>query len=659
MQITLMRRYILLLSCFMAVSLNAQDKADGNPALLFFDSDTVTKAEFERVYQKNNGGYDEAKKHETDQYKEYLDLYINFKRKVFEAEELGLQDTDAFKQEFQTYRKQLAEPYLSSKEVEEKLIKEAYDRSFSVVKASHLLVSVAEDASPEDTLAAYQKIIDYRQMIISGDESFVDLAEKNSDDPSAKQNKGNLGYFTVFDMVYPFESAAYETKPGEVSTPIRTQFGYHLIYVDEKVKIQGKKEVGHIIVRVGDRYSAKDSAQADKIIQEIYEKLKNGEDFASLAGEFSDDPNSAKNGGSLGTGRLLPEMEILKYNLDVGEFSEPFNTAYGWHVLKVLSVDSIPKFEKAQMQLKQRISRDSRSKLGRESVIARIKNDNKYKTFDDNTQAFIQTLTNAFPSGTWKPDSTQTDLYQKPLFTLNDKDIFLIQDFIDFYVSSRLRRPRMSIKKAAEDMISVYTERELMKYEENLLPQKNPEFKNLVQEYRDGILLFTLMEQKVWKKAVEDTTGLKAYYDAHPDSFQSDILIDVKEYRSESDSIMAVVATLLEEGTSDGEIDSLINESSALTVRIFSQTYEKGDTDLNESIFEEEEGFISDVLPDGEFYRILHIQKKYPAGLKPFNKARSEVITSYQNYLEREWLKELAEKYPVQVNDQGFNTLFQ
>jgi len=229
-----------------------------SPVLLDFDKEDVTKAEFERVYQKNNGGYAQAKNHTTEQFQEYLDLYINFKRKVFEAEDNGLDTTRAFKQEFETYRRQLAQPYLPAKEVEDKLVKEAYERSLYTVKASHLLVNVSETATPADTLAAYNRIMSYRDSIVSGEKDFAYMAEKYSEDPSAKENKGNLGYFSAFSMVYPFETAAYSTNVGEVSMPARTRYGYHLIYVADKLKSGGTKRASHIIIRVGERFSAND-----------------------------------------------------------------------------------------------------------------------------------------------------------------------------------------------------------------------------------------------------------------------------------------------------------------------------------------------------------------------------------------------------------------
>ncbi|RMG17352.1 MAG: peptidylprolyl isomerase [Bacteroidetes bacterium] len=630
-----------------------------SPALLRFGDVEVSKAEFERVYQKNNGGYEAVKHHTPEQYREYLDLYINFKRKVMEAEALGLHETAAFKQEFETYRKQLAQPYLSAKEVEEKIVKEAYERSKWIINADHLLVNLPQDASPEDTLRAYQRIMAYRDSIVSGARSFAYMAEKYSQDPSAKQNKGNLGYFTVFDMVYPFETAAYTTPPGQVSMPVRTQFGYHLVKVNEKLPSPGQKHAAHIIVRIGDRYSAKDTAQAQAIIQELYEQLKAGADFAELARKHSDDPNSARNGGDLGTGRLLPEMEARKLKLGAGEFSEPFTTAFGWHILAVTKIDTLPPFEEARASLLQRISRDSRSQISKTALLQRIKDENNYRAFPENFEAFKATLDANFPRGNWTPDTTQKELYHKPLFSLGDDYTATVQDLIDYYQQGRIRHFQKTPAQAADAVLKSFEEQELLKYEEKRLPEKNPEFRHLVQEYRDGILLFTLMEQKVWKKAVEDTLGLKQYYDTHPDSFMADVLIDVKEYRSTEPEVIQQVKSLLEAGKTEQEIDSLINDESSLRLRITQQTYEKGKSDLPDEIFEHEPGYQTDILKQDDFYRILIIEKTYPAGIKPFEKAKSECITQYQDYLEKQWLAELAEKYPVEINEQAFAKLFQ
>lgn len=648
----------LCLIVTLAAACKVSQSVTKTPELLTFKQGTVSKAEFERVYAKNNGGPEEAATHTTAQLREYLDLYINFKRKVFEAEALGLDTTAAFRQEFNTYRKQLAQPYLSAAEVEDQLIREAYDRSQFLVNANHLLLQVAVDASPADTLKAYQRLLAIRDTILAGGATFVEMATKYSSDPSVAQNEGNLGYFSAFDMVYPFESAAFQTPVGSLSMPVRTQFGYHLIKVNEKIPADGKKQVAHIIIRIGDRYSAKDTASAVKKIEEIYARLQAGADFGEMAREYSDDPVSGEKGGDLGTGRLLPEMEIYKIKLKDQAYSRPFTTAFGWHILKVTSVDPIKPFDEAKGEIKQRISRDSRSQVSREALIERIKRENNYTYESANFERFKATLDNNFSRGSWHPDTAQAELYALPLFQLGTDRTRTLNDFIEFYKRSRNRNARQTTEQAAETLRKEFTEKELLAYEEELLPEKNPEFRHLIGEYRDGILLFTLMEQKVWKKAVEDTTGLKAYYEAHTDTFEADEMIDVKEYRSKEKEVIEEVDKLLVQRTPEATIDSLINAESALKLRITMQTYEKGKNDPGTDLFGRPEEYRTPILEQDGFYKILILKKKYPAGVKPFEKARSEAITRYQDYLEAQWLEELARKYPVEINEDVFAKLF-
>lgn len=634
-------------------------KAKKDPVLLDFGTTKVTKAEFERVYQKNNGGYEAARSHTPAQYQEYLDLYINFKRKVFEAEALGLDKTPAFEQEFGGYRKQLAQPYLSAKEVEDHLIEEAYERSKTLIHASHLLVSLSPSPSPEDTATAYARIVAYRDSVLKGISDFNDLSQRVSDDPSARENKGDLGYFSVFDMVYPFESAAYQTKPGEVSQPIRTRFGYHLIKVHEVLPSGGRKTAAHIIIRPGERYSGGDSAQTEKIIREIYEKLKGGADFAQLASQYSDDPTTAAKGGDLGANRLLPEMEVIKIRLGKGEFSEPFETRFGWHILKVTEVEEVESLETAKASLKQRIARDTRSQLGREAMIERIKKENGYAFNQANFDEFKQTLDVNFSRGNWKPDSAQGALYAKTLFSLSGASLNVpIKEFTDHYVTTRAREPRLDPAAAAEALVKSFIETRLLEFEEAQLPAKNPDFRYLVQEYRDGILLFTLMEQKVWKKAVEDTTGLRAFYEANKADFQANELMDVREYRSTDREIVAQARDMLAAGKPEQEVDSVLNSDSPLRLRITTQTYERGKGDLNDALFAQPAGTVSEVLDQSNYFRVLVVKEKFPAGVKPFEKARSEAITKYQDHLEKEWLAELGKKYPVKTNKKTLASLF-
>ncbi|MEZ4850884.1 MAG: peptidylprolyl isomerase [Bacteroidia bacterium] len=641
-----------------AKTAGAKTGEDSGPALLTFDKENVTQGEFERVYAKNNGGREEAGKHDPAQLQEYLDLYVNFKRKVFEAEALGLDTTAAFKQEFNSYRKQLAQPYLSAKEVEEELIKEAYERSGYLVNASHLLINVDQSASPEDTLKAYQKTMSYRDSVLKHKKDFGYMAEKYSDDPSAKSNKGDLGYFSAFDMVYPFENAAYETPVGEVSMPVRTRFGYHLVYVADRIKSPGKKRVAHIIVRVGDRYSAKTEEQAKAKIEEIYKKLQEGADFAQLASQYSDDPTSAPKGGDLGMTRLLPEMEMLKLKLEEGEVSKPFTTHYGWHILKVTEVEKLASFEESKPMLKQRISRDTRSQISRQALIKKIKKENQFELNQEGFNTFVGQLDETFARGTWKSSPENEEVLSQKLFTLNQDYSKTIQDYTNYYQRTRSRRVGKTPAQAANEILDTYLEQELLKYEEDQLPKKNPEFRYLLKEYRDGILLFTLMEQKVWKKAVEDTTGLKKYYEEHKEEFRAEETIDVIEYRSSDLGAINRVDFLLNEGKNESEIEAEINENSSLKLSITRQTYEKGKDDIPAGLFDQPAGAKSDILKQSSYHRILVIENKFPAGIQPFEKVKSQAITKYQDYLEKEWLEELANKYPVKIDESVFSDLF-
>ncbi|MEM6261482.1 MAG: peptidylprolyl isomerase [Bacteroidota bacterium] len=628
-----------------------------SPALLTFKQEKVSKQEFERVYQKNNGGKEEAANHTPAQYQEYLDLYINFKRKVFEAESKGLDTTQAFKSEFASYRKQLAQPYLTAREVEEQLVKEAFERSQYVVKASHLLIQVKEDAAPADTLAAFQKIMAFRDTIMNQGKSFAEMATQYSDDPSAKQNAGNLGYFSAFDMVYPFESGAFSTPVGEVSQPVRTSFGYHLIKVDDKRKSGGTKRAAHIIVRIGDRYSAKDTTQAERRIQEIYGKLAN-QDFAEVAAQFSDDPNTAPKGGDLGSSRLLPEMEQVKLTLNEGEYSKPFNTRFGWHILKVTEVEASSSFEEARPTLKRKVERDSRSQISRAALIERIKKENEYQLEEANFNAFVATLNANYPRGSWAPEAKDSAVAKLPLFRLGSDYEVSVQDFIDNYLGTRSRSPRMSAEEAARTNLNRFVERKLLQYEEDRLPEKNPEFRYLLKEYRDGILLFTLMEEMVWRKAVEDTTGLEAFYNSNKDQFTANRMVDVEEYSSSDELAIKKVGQLLGLNASRQEIDSLLNQESSLRVTVRMQNYEEGKSDLPASLFDQPIGHVGEIMQTGKFFRIFQVKEKFPAGIKPFEKAKSEVITKYQDYLEKTWLSELETKYPVEVNQEVFQQLF-
>lgn len=637
------------------------------PLLVFPGNDTVYQDEFEYVYQKNNGGWDAAKDHTQAQYQEYLDLYVNFKRKVLDAEANGLHETEAFKTEFEGYRKQLAQPYLVDKSVQQELIVEAYDRGQEVINAAHILLMCSPEATPADTLKAYNRAMSLRDSIVKGAD-FGSVAAKHSEDPSAKSNKGDLGYFSVFDMVYPFESGAYNTPVGEVSMPIRSGYGYHLIKVQDRMKSSGKKTAAHLIVRVGPQYSAKTQEEAKTRIQEIYTELKGGAEWRDMVRKYSDDPNTNEKGGDLGQGRLIPEMENAKRSLGEGEFSEPFETSFGHHILSVTEVEPIKTFKESEAEIKSRIARDARSTLSQERLIARVKRENDFTTNQENIDKFNQFLEgqNAsaqYTKGFWRPvDSLMTDLKTLPIYSIGkdaDKTEGTIMDFAEYYVAARKGLEGVTIPEATDKFLEGYFEKEALAFEESQLPKKYREYRELLKEYRDGILLFTLTEDKVWRKAVEDTTGLKEYYDTHKDDFRAGERVKVDEYISDNKATVDRVLEMLKEGKTEEDITKELNASSALNLTVRTQTYEKGKSEAIDPLFTQKPGYTSGITNYGNNrFRVFVLKELVPAGLKSFDDAKSEAITQYQNYLEAEWLKELENRYPVVVKEEVATNLF-
>lgn len=651
---------VILVTAFNSLTYSQKPKKD--PILIkFANGKTVSKTDFEYIYQKNNGGWEKAKTHTQEQLKEYLNLFITFRRKVMAAEDAGIDKSDGFKQEMQTYAKQLAQPYLVDRELLDKMIKEAYDRSLQEVKASHILIKMASE-NPTDTLKAYQKIMAIRDSIINKKMSFHEMAKKHSDDPSAKMNEGDLGYFTAFDMVYPFEEAAFNTPVGQVSMPVRSQFGYHLIWVQDKKKNEGLKRAAHIIVRFGEQYAAKDSAQALKRIQEVYEALKKGESFEKLASVYSDDPMTAKKGGDLGTGFLLKEMQDVKHSLKNGEFSQPFKTAYGYHILKITDVTPVKSFEEAKNEIKNKVSRDGRAKLSEEKLIEKLKKEYQFTINEKNLNDFYSALKEDYMVAAYKGDSLPKEMKEYVLFSIkngNEKKDYKVLDFI-VYLNSIRRIPRGDKLELAKAEMKQFINKALLDYEETQLPVKYEDYRRLFQEYRDGILLFSLTEREVWRKSMEDTVGLKAFYEKNKDQFRwTKERVKFKEYRCKNKESLTFIENLIQSGKSIQEMDSIAKA-----------TIKEGDFRINESVFEKDAsanitslfnykaGSTMPIRDENGMYVLTYIIEFAQPGTKTFSEAKSECISKYQNELEKNWLDSLEKKYPYTLDEKVFKKLF-
>ena len=645
-----------LLVSAMLVSTAFAFAQNADPVLMTIAGKNITRSEFQTIYNKNNPKNTETDSKSID---DYVQLFINFKLKVKEAEELGLDTTADFKTELEGYRKQLAQPYLTDNEVNDKLLKEAYDRSKTDVRASHILIKLDPSALPKDTLKAYNTIIALRNKILKG-EDFAKAAKESSQDPSAKDNGGDLGYFTSMQMVYPFETVAYNTNVGEISMPVRTRFGYHIIKVYDKRPASGQILVEHIMIKQAHGASAEDSLNAKKKIDEIYGKVKAGENFEELARAQSEDKGSAKDGGKLpvfGTGRMVIEFEKAAFALkNDGDFSEPVHTQYGWHIIKRMEKKPIPSFDEVKGELKGKVAKDSRAAKSKESLIAKIKNDNNFKENLKARDEFNVLIDSNYFEGKWSADRAAK--LTKELFSIADKK-FTQKDFASYLESHQTKRSKIDAATLVKSSYDQYVSESCIAYQESILDKKYPEFKALMQEYRDGILLFDLTDKKVWSRAVKDTTGIEAFYQGNKSNYMWEERVEANIYTCANDKIAAQTKKLIKKqdksGISNDSLMALVNTDSQLNLRIDYGKFMKNENEFIDKV-KWEPGISENIMKDKQVV-FVKIKKKLAPEAKKLNEARGLVTADYQNFLEKEWIDALRKKYPVNVDRSVLGTV--
>lgn len=652
-----MKKLILCLSIVWGtLAVYAQEKE--NPVVLEIGNKKVTLEEFEAIYKKNA---DENKTSTPEELKDYLDLYIKFKLKVVEAEALGMDTLPAFVQELEGYRKQLAQPYLSDREVTEGLIKEAYERMKSDVNASHILVKVSQEAEPKDTLAAYNKILKIRKRIING-EDFEKVAAETSEDPSAVKNKGNLGYFTVFQMVYPFESAAYNTEVGKISMPVRTSFGYHILKVNDKRPARGTMKAAHIMIRVNKNDGEEEIQNKKQKIDEILTKIKEGGDFFSLARQYSEDKESAKRGGELppfGSGRMVEEFENAAFALENdGDISAPVLTDFGWHIIKRIELKPIGDFEEVYPTLKSKVARDSRSNKSQEIVINNMKKENNFKEYPKALQDFYKLDLKKIKGKEWKAEDVKK--LDKTLFGFYPTDgekFEYNQKAFAKRLENHLKRneptDNFELKPYINKLYNTVVEEMTLRFKNLRLPKVNPEFRMLLQEYRDGILLFNITDEKVWGKAIKDSVGLEAFYQANKNKYMWDERVDVTIYKCTNDKVAKKVQKLIKakakKGYTDEDITKKINVKSQLDLTIENGIFTKEQNELV-AMAKWEKGVTSKVTTENEVV-LVEVNEVLPPQPKALDEIRGLVTSDYQNQLEKEWLEALKKKYPVKIHE--------
>ncbi|OWY20712.1 peptidylprolyl isomerase [Sphingobacteriales bacterium UPWRP_1] len=658
-----------LLQAFLPVAPNGGTPPADDPVLFTFGNEKVTKSEFLYVYDKHNA--QDSARYTKKSVDEYLDLYINFKLKVKEAESMGLDTLSSITTQLSDYYKQLAKTYLYDKDISEQLMREAYERMKSEVKTAHILIKVPEQASPEDTTKAYNKTLSIYRMITEQGLDFNKLAEKYSEDPSVKENKGDLGYLTAFQTVYPFETAAYTTPKGKISLPVRTQFGYHLVKVDDVRPARGSVHVAHILIKSTEKDTITKQQAAEKRATDIYNRLKKKKiTFEDAALSESDDKTTAKSGGELPwfkSGKMLPEFEDIAFSLKKpGDIAPPFKTKLGWHIVKLLEKKGIGTYDELKDDLKKRIERDNRSRVSQQYFIARLKKDYQFTEFAPEKTALLAAIAKspAIQKGQWKTDSLGNFDLAKTAFTINfpkknAPQQYTGKDIATFAEKNQMRARSRNPEETAAKVYAIFVEEQLMAAEETILETKYPEFARLLKEFRDGNLLYELMSKKVWNKAMEDTAGLRAFYNGNNGKYQWKDRVSAYIFTfadaTAANNLRDKAAKATPEELANMEMEAKANKASQFKVE--SGVFEKGQKDLLGHV-EWKKGLSENIeSPDGTTSFAV-ITEVMPAGPKKLEEARGYVIADYQGKLEADWVKELRTKYAVKVNKEVQESLY-
>jgi peptidyl-prolyl cis-trans isomerase SurA len=648
---------LLVSLCILGTSFSLKSQVKNEDVLLTIGNQNITVGDFMTIYKKNNPKGNNLDKTNLN---DYLELFINFKLKVREAEDLGLDTLTSFRTELNGYRDQLAKPYFTDEATLDRLIQEAYDREQYDIRASHIFLRLRPDALPADTLAVYEKIVKVRERLMNG-ESFEKLVAEFSEDPSSKDqdatktrpmmkgNHGDLGYFSVFDMVYPFETAAYNTPVGQVSKIVRTDYGYHLIKVTDKKPAMGKVTVSHIFKMIPKDASHNDSVMVKSRIDSAYQKLTGGGNWDEIVKLYSDDKGSAAKGGLLpefGVNRMVPEFIVAIYKLkNVGDISEPLMTPYGWHIIKLVKRKSPGSFEDEKADLKTKVNKDSRAQLAKEAVYAKIKTEYGFTEYPLAKKEFYTVINDSIFNGKWDPALAAS--LKNPMFKIGQTNITQV-DFTQYIASKQKKRERMNITVLVDQLYRDFLNDNLVKYENAHLESKYPEFKALMEEYKDGILLFDLTDQKVWSKAVKDTVGLKDYYEKNKKNYMWDKRVEASIYTLKDPKKAQKVKNFINSGLANADILKEMNSDSVKVLTIESGKFSKKDNKYIDEI-EWTPGLSKDFVSDSSFVfvNITHIINPEP---KALNESRGLITADYQNYLEKIWIGYLRHKYPVVVH---------
>ena len=650
-----------VLALLSTISLAQAPAYNPTSTLFTIGSEPVTAGEFVKVYQKTNisGEADFSEKSLRD----YLDLYVNFRLKVKQAKDIKMDTTSAVINEFKTYRSKLTPSYM----FDTSLLREAYRRMQTELHVEHILVKVDRNASPADTLKAFKRSSSYKKMLTAKKVDFNTLAADSSNDPSAKENRGDLGWMNALQVIYPFETAAYNLKPGVISDPVRTEFGYHLIRVVGSRPSQGTLTASHLFIKLPQKATEEDQAKAQAKIDSLYKALKSGANWDELVKNFSQDKTSSANGGQLkpfGTGQMVPEFEQAAFALQKpGDISQPVKTKFGWHIIKLVEKKPIGDFASMKDEIKKKIESGPWKEFAKQSFTEKLKAKYAFKEFPSMTKTLYTAIDSSVLKGNWNDSSVVKMKLNGPVFTLTDSKwvpetkTYTQADLADFIEKNQRKYMNKGGKEnSLNAMYEQFVITSVNNFEDARLEAQYPPFRDLMEEYMNGILLFDLASDRVWTKAVEDTTGLKAYYEKNKNNYMGQEKVRVTTFTAKNQEVADKLTGYLAKGMSNDAILAKVNKKDKTALTVSTDEYEKGKNSEIEKLGWGESGKTYTVKTDS-VVRILRVDQVLAPAPKPLNEVKGYVVADYQETLEKDWIAELKQKYPVAINEQVFRTL--
>jgi peptidyl-prolyl cis-trans isomerase SurA len=627
--------------------------------LFTYGPNSVSKDEFLRVYKKNsiNKKPDMSEK----ELRSYLDLYTLFRMKVAEADKQKLDTVGTIEKELNNYRKNLAKNYLTDEQITNKMIREAYDRLKENVRVSHILVNCPPGS---DTVAARTKIDSIYKIISANPQSFEPMAMALSDDRGSKDKGGDLGYFTALQTIYPFENAAYNTPKGKISTPFRSQFGYHILRVTDRRADKGEVKVAQILVQIIKSKGEEGVKTAKMRADSVMTMLKGGSNFSELVRKYSDDRYTVDDSGILkpfGAGKMVPAFEDAAFGIKkVGDVAGPVQTEYGFHIIKLLAKMPLQPYDSMYTQLKRKVENDARAQTARDIFYEKVKAKNGFKEYPENFTTLYNKLIAIIDTGA-DANAIKVDEYRnmsKTLFTLAGKN-YTQSDFVAYLYN--LTRGKINGPKNAvvRDAYSMYMSNIVIDFQEHKLVEENPDFKTLMSEYRDGIMLFELMERNVWKKASEDTLGLKAFFETRKSKYMWESGFEGAVYKFKNKATFDTGMLMIKQGKyTEEEITKAINTTERPDgVSVLRGRYEF--SRYKDATLAELSANKIKVLPVDNGTISVVVAKEVFANATPksLSEAKGYVVAEYQDHLEKQWNDKMRSDYPVKLDEKVFKSM--